>query len=70
MYYYDYILYIIIYIILLFNCFHLKKGLCSKRREFNNVILRVVSHVALLRCRLLYNQHYEPYVHTCIYIYI
>ena len=36
------------------NCFHLKKGLYSKRREFNNFILRAVSHIVLLRCRLTY----------------
>ena len=45
------------------NCFHLKKGLSSKRRDINKVILRAVSHIALLRCRLIYNQHY-------IYVYV
>ena len=48
-------LYIYIYIV---NCFHLKKGSYSKRREFYKVILCAVSHIVLLRCRLIYNQHY------------
>ena len=50
--------------------FHLKKGLYSKRREFNKVILRAVSHIVFLRCRLIYNQHYAPYEHIYIYVYL
>ena len=49
---------------------HLRKGLYSKRREFNKVILRAVSHIVLLRCPLIHNQHYALYEHTHIYIYI
>ena len=49
--------------------FHLRKGLYSKRSEFNKFILRAVSHIVLLRCRLIYNQHYAPYEHIYIYIY-
>ena len=50
------------------NCFLPRKGLFSKRRELNKLILRAVSHVVLLRCRLIYNQHYAPYEHVYIYI--
>ena len=50
-----------------FNCFHLRKGLYWKRREHNNVILRAVSLIALLRCRLIYSQQYAPYEHIYIY---
>ena len=50
------------------NCHHLKKGLYSKRRESNKFILRAVSHIDLLRCRLIYNQHYAPYEHIYIYM--
>ena len=35
--------------------------------EINNVILRVVSYIVLLRCRLIYNQHYAPYEQIFIY---
>ena len=65
-------MYIYIYtcIYMYINCFHLKKGLYSKHREFNKVILRAVSHIVLLRCRLIYNQHYAPYEHIYIYVYI
>ena len=41
----------------------------SKRRELNKVILRAVSYIVLLRCRLIYNQHYAPYEHIYICIY-
>ena len=51
----------------------MNKGLYTKRREFNKVILRAASHIVLLRCRLIYNQHYVPYEHiyiySCIYVY-
>ena len=44
-------MYIYIYVcVCMFNCFLLRKGLYSKRREFNKFILRAVSHIALLRC--------------------
>ena len=56
------------YIYITINCFHLKKGLYSKRREFNKVILRAVFHIVLLRCRLTNNQHYAPYIHIHIYV--
>ena len=48
------------------NCLHLKKSLYSKRRELNKVILRAVSYIVLLRCRLIYNQHYALYEHIYI----
>ena len=51
-----------------FNFFHLKKSLHSKRRELNKVILRAVSYIVLLRCRLIYNQHFAPYEHIYIYM--
>ena len=38
--------------------------------ELNKVILRAVSYIVLLRCRLIYNQHYAPYEHIYIYVYI
>ena len=47
-------MYIYICIYELFNCFHLRKGLYSKRRKFNKVILHAVSRIVLLRCRLIY----------------
>ena len=53
-----------------FNFFHLRKGLYSKRREFNKFILRDVFHIVLIRCRLIYDQHYAPYEHIYIYIYM
>ena len=31
-------------------------------------MLRAVSHVVLLRCRIIHNQHYAPYEHIYIYI--
>ena len=46
-----------------------EKSLHSKRRELNKVTLRAVSYVVLLRCRLIYNQHYAPYEHIYIYIF-
>ena len=36
------------------------------RREFNKVILRAVSHIVLLRCLLIYTQHYAPQEHIFI----
>ena len=36
-------------------------------RELDKVILRAVSYIVLLRCRLIYNQHYAPYEHIYIY---
>ena len=45
-----------------FNCFHLRKGLYSKRHKFCNVILHAVSHIVLLRCRLIY-------IYVCVYTY-
>ena len=45
------------------NYIHLKKSLYSKRCDINKVILRAVSYIVFIRCRLIYNQHY-------IYIYI
>ena len=53
-----------------FYIYILKKSLYSKRRELNKVILRAVSYIVLLRCRLINNQHYAPYEHIYIYIYI
>ena len=47
---------------------YLRKSLHSKRRELNKVILRAVSYIVLLRCRLIYNQHYAPYEHI-LFIY-
>ena len=35
--------------------------------EINNVILRAVSYIVLIRCRLTYNQHYAPYEQIFIY---
>ena len=42
-------------------------GLYSKRREFDKIILRAVSHIVLLRCQLIYDQHYAPYEHIYLY---
>ena len=36
----------------------------------NKVILRAVSYIVFIRCRLIYNQHYAPYEHIYIYIMI
>ena len=33
-------------------------------------MLRAVSYIVFIRCRLIYNQHYAPYEHIYIYIYI
>ena len=41
------------------NCYNLKKGLCPKRCESNKLILRAVSIIVLLRCRLIYDHHYS-----------
>ena len=57
-------------VIYIYNCFHLKKGLYSRRREFNKVMLRAVSHIVLFSCRLIYSQHYAPYEHIYTYIYM
>ena len=53
-----------------FNYIHLKKSLYSKRCDLNKVILRAVSYIVFIRCRLIYNQHYAPYEHIYIYIYM
>ena len=51
-----------IYIFFLwFNCLHLGKGLCSKRREINRLIIRAMSIIAFLRCRPMY-------IYMCVYI--
>ena len=49
---------------------HDVSSLQAKRRELNKVILRAVSYIVLLRCRLIYNQQYAPYEHLYIYSYI
>ena len=55
------------------NCFHLKMGFYSKRREVNKVILRAVPYIVLLRCRLIY-RYVDIYIHTytyiCMYVYV
>ena len=66
---YEKTLYIYIYIYI-YNYIHLKKSLKSKRCDLNKVILRAVSYIVFIRCRLIYNQHYAPYEHIYIYIYI
>ena len=61
-----------IYSIYMFNCFHLKKSLYSKRRELNKVILRAVSYIVLLRCYIYSYMLHICYIysllHICIYI--
>ena len=37
-----------------FNYIHLKKSLYSKRCDLNKVILRAVSYIVFIRCRLIY----------------
>ena len=47
-----------------------RKGLYSKRREFNKVILRAVSNIVLLSCRLIYIYENIHYLTCTIELYI
>ena len=69
-YIYIYIFFTHLIVFQSFSCFHRKKSLHSKRRELNKVILRAVSYIVLLRCRLIYSLHYAPYEHIYICMYI
>ena len=65
-------IYIYIYIFFFFqqfNYIHLKKSLYSKRCDLNKVILRAVSYIVFIRCRLIYI-HIHTYIFLIIAIYI